>query len=129
MDLCPVLSPLSPLCIVLYSLPVLQRANHVYTHTHIYMYIYKNKRVLENVSISALNVRDIVCCVQIRTWKLWHMPCQGTAVQFCIFKCSCITVKPGEIWPQVLAPACIAEQFLKDADWVVGGGKSRSFSK
>lgn len=38
-------------------------------------------------------------------------------------------MKPGEIWPQVLAAACIVEQFLKDADWVVGGGKRMSFSK
>lgn len=38
-------------------------------------------------------------------------------------------MKPGEIWPQVLAAACIVEQFLKDADWVVGGGKRMSFSQ
>lgn len=38
-------------------------------------------------------------------------------------------VKPGEVWPQVLAAACFAEQFLKDSDWVTEGEKSRSFSK
>lgn len=29
------------------------------------MYAKKNKRKLDNVSISALNVRDIICCVQL----------------------------------------------------------------
>lgn len=50
---------------------------HTRTHTFIYVYAYKNTRKLENVIISALTVKDILC-VQIRTGKSWHMSCQGT---------------------------------------------------
>lgn len=51
---------------------------HTVTHTFIYVYAYKNKRRLENVIISALTVKDIILCAQIRTGKSWHMSCQGT---------------------------------------------------
>lgn len=49
-------------------------------HTYIYICVctLKKKRKLENVMVSALTVKDIVLCVQIRTGKTWHMSCQGT---------------------------------------------------